>query len=292
MVSVVNQNQQKQKQVEIDKKMVDLEKEIKKAKCENAYEQGLNIVIELLEMGCRDTIVLFAAAEFYFMAGDYDRSVQWIDNTLAVDPKHINARILLSRICILEDRFKDGLSIVTVILNMAGNVLTKTQEHEIKDLLAYYKSTESELIMKQYPTVAEFLGLSENKEVVQVEDDVLSEEQHITELNCQSEDEVLRTKEKSLEEIKSEILDQHISLSEKIKLCNAFAGAYYYKGQFAIAEELLAMALNFDGTDYQTLRNLVCVSVEQKNEKLALEYASQMKETNFMLLQYIREHFI
>ena len=77
-------------------------------------------------------------------------------------------------------------------------------------------------------------------------------------------------------------------LKSKIALCNSFAGACFFKQKLTEAEEFLTMALSFDGHHKETLRNYVCLALEQKDKEKALFYAAKLEETDFSLLQQIR----
>ena len=60
------------------------------------YAEALGTVAAMIEKGIKDADAFYDAAYSYFMSGDYERAIQWVDNTLRLVPQHVRARILLA----------------------------------------------------------------------------------------------------------------------------------------------------------------------------------------------------
>lgn len=86
-----------------------------------------------------------------------------------------------------------------------------------------------------------------------------------------------------------DVLAKPISLAEKIRILNAFAGASYAADDFAAAETLLRAALQLDESDAATIRNLALTIAAEGEEEKALQIASQLPATDFVLLQAIKD---
>ena len=80
------------------------------------YAETINALAELVQAGGHDAESLYMGAYSYFMTGDYLRAASMVQNVLTFDPNHVAARILLARVCILEDRADDGLAIFDFVL--------------------------------------------------------------------------------------------------------------------------------------------------------------------------------
>ena len=123
-----------------------------------------SISAEVYDAGC-----MYEGACAYFMLGDYTRAAQWVQNTLQYAPDHAAARLLLARICILEDRVEDGLAIFEFVLAHEAAQLTQQQREDMEDILAYYGRSEASLVRK-YPHVAAFLHVEAEEDAETVDE--------------------------------------------------------------------------------------------------------------------------
>jgi len=296
--------QQKNKTEGQQNQVAGLKEKIAKYKEVGKYEEALEVVIELLQMKCQDIDVIFDAAELYFMAGDYERTTVWINKTLEFSPEHIEARMLLTRICMLTDRSKDGLNIMEFVLRKKGQQLTEEQKAEIEEILEYFRYTSDvDELTNGYPYVAKFLGLTTEPAATEipVKDIVYEGKDNIMNASfadrkiVEDEPEKQETQEtdrellQSVETIKASIMDKNVSLQEKISLCNSFAGAYYYEDKLADAEALLLSAFSLDEYNGETLRNLAMLAIANGDKKTALQYAAKLSHTDFALVKLIKE---
>jgi len=159
-------NQKKNKSTELKAKIT----EYKEA---GNIKEALDVVVALFNLKCYDVEVLFAAAELYFLDGDYERAVVWADKTMEFEPAHVGARILLSQICFLQERVPDGLSVLEFIL-VNGTNLLDVQQAQIQKVLEQF--SECEDILAPYPHVCEFLRSSNNSESeTEIVDSVITE---------------------------------------------------------------------------------------------------------------------
>ncbi len=148
-------NQKKNKSTELKAKIT----EYKQA---GNIKEALDVVVELFNLKCYDVEVLFDAAELYFLDGDYERAAVWADKTMEFEPTHVGARILLSQICFLKNRPKDGLAVLEFILNTT-QPLTDQQIEQIQGSLESLNSSTRELCIA-YPNITNFMNSVENLE--------------------------------------------------------------------------------------------------------------------------------
>lgn len=131
------------------------------------YETYINEVSELAEhQGMTDEFV-YDTAYAYFMLGDYERAAAWINSTLTLAPGHLEARILLARLCLMEDRIDDGLAVFDFVLDKGQDALDGDKREELDDILSFYGRNEGEMIRQKYPHIAAFLHLIEVPEAVE-----------------------------------------------------------------------------------------------------------------------------
>ena len=281
-------NQRQRKADNEDTQITILKNEIIKLKNEKKYEEGLEKVIALMDLGYKDAGLMETTAEFYFMAMDYQRSAEWINRTLDVDSQNLEARILLARICVLGEQIEEGLGIIDIVLKIGENRLSKEQKQQLEEILEFYKITAADTIKAKYPHIKKFLNLVEDKceqfslasAAIQIKENLF--------INNIAEEKNCSKEIKSIATIKSEILQKQVSLQEKIRLCNFFAGGYYYDNTFKEADILLTMAVEFDQYDEMTLRNIALLKAEMKETEQALNYVSKLKTIDFSLLNFIK----
>lgn len=131
------------------------------------YGEALNILAEMIDQKIYDPDSMYRGAACYFMTGDYKRAISWLDNTLRFEPHHIAARLLLARICILEDRTQDGLAIYDFVLEHYEQALQPEQREDMQDILEYYVQQDKERVCRDFPYVAAFMHLAEQPQAAE-----------------------------------------------------------------------------------------------------------------------------
>lgn len=124
------------------------------------FETALEVLAGQIQDKKYDGETVYWGAYAYFMLGDYERAAQWIDNALTIDVANIPARILLARICILEDKIKEGMSVYNFVVQNYEGSLTEHEREEITDVLDYYVQFEQEELT-DFPILRKFLGVAE-----------------------------------------------------------------------------------------------------------------------------------
>lgn len=271
-------------------KIENLKAKIAECKENGKQEEELAFIVELLQLQCCDTDIIFDAAQLYFMAGDYEQSAIWINKTLELVPDHLEARILLTRICILGDRIRDGLAVLDCILKRDQD-LSEKQKDQMKEILAYSEQTRNtNELLQDYSHVAAFWEAMQVapppslSPFAEVKDTLLE----VVKAGTAG---VVITKGHA-EAIKSEIMTKNISLQGKIELCNSIAGEYCYAGQLADAEMMLLAAFSLDECNMETLRNLSLLMLVCDDKNRALQYAEKIPQKDFILLQLIKKHVL
>lgn len=124
------------------------------------YDKALETLAQLIKAGDTKPEYLYKGAYSYFMLGDQERAAQWVSNTLAYAPEHVDARILLARICITQQREDDALAILDFLAEQDGDSLKPEQAQTIRDIGSYYARTEPAKLQQDFPHIAAFLQAS------------------------------------------------------------------------------------------------------------------------------------
>ncbi len=273
------------------------------------YAEALNYMPDVLRQEEMKPEFFYRTAYCYFMQGDYERASKWIDDALGAMPGDIQTLLLLAKICTLCNRSEDGLAVLDMLVKNAKEQLSGTQQEEVKDCSLAFLRKDKEAARKNYPSLAEFVlstedgadgksakailtalkqKLAEAKERdggVPAENSapVAKKEVCIEKETCPSEE-----KNSCIAQAKAEqVLSMELPVKDKIRLLNQFAGAFYFQGDAKSAKVLLTASLKLDIED-GTLRNMALVMAELGDREKAMQFAAQMKETDFMLLKSLR----
>ncbi|MBQ1510856.1 MAG: tetratricopeptide repeat protein [Selenomonadaceae bacterium] len=247
-----------------------------------SYGAVLADLAKLVEIsGTASPDAFYAAAYAYFMQGDYKRATEWVNNTLAAAPSHVAARILLSRLCILEDRTAEALAVLDVLLETGA--MTGKERSEIREIVGYYGRTRKDMVCRDYPHIAEFLQLAAPS-VPPAQQPQQPQQPAAGQQAVQGND-VLALAHQKLEEIEG----MQCSLQEKVRLLCSFAGAWYYEGNLEAAQVMLKEAALLDSGNGAVLRGLALIAAESGDMGKALQYAANIQPTDFVLLGLLRD---
>lgn len=256
------------------------------------YAEALGTVAAMIEKGIRDADAFYDAAYSYFMSGDYERATEWVDNTLRLAPEHVKARILLARICLLQDRASDGLAIFEFVLKNYAAALSAEDREDLSEVLDYYGTTKEDEIRAGYPAIAKFLQLDGAASAAQPEafQPLAQQVQRIETQPVQPTQPAGQEADDEAEVLRlvQEILGKDVAVLEKVRLLNSFAGGFFLAGSFAAAKSLLKQALVLDAHDEMTLKNMGYTLAALGERDTALELASMMQRPDFGLLSVIR----
>lgn len=274
----IKRSQQSQKDNEIRQETKIMKAEITELLAKEKYVEVIEELAKMIKAKCYDADTMYAGAFSYFMLGDYKRASDWVNNTLTYDPQNINVRILLARLCFLEDRVNDGLAVCNFVMQYYSNNLNDEQQHDLEDLVSMYIDDDG-VDKTIYPYL-----------LTMINDDATidtTEEAVASPLAKEAAD----SKIIALDIAKAkcqEIMQQQLALTDKVKLLNSFAASFYLDKDFASAELLLTEALRIDTKNDATLRNMIMTQLALGNKEKAKEFAAEMVIPDFVLLDNIK----
>lgn len=287
---------------------VQTEQELSKLFAERKYEQVLEKLAVLIAAKDVKPEYLYDGAYSYFMLGDLERASQWVSNTLTYAPAHVDARILLARICMAQKRQSDAFAILDFLAEHDADDLTEEQREDIRDIGGYALETAGQAEGQDYPHLVALLHAGQPAQKKEAPSNTLEMLRNLKKKVHdfdRKEEAPAAEPAKVAEPVKvaepatpvaglaqqqvDDVLAKPISLAEKIRILNAFAGASYAADDFAAAETLLRAALQLDESDAATIRNLALTIAAEGEKEKALQIASQLPVTDFVLLQAIKD---
>lgn len=88
----------------------------------------------------------------------------------------------------------------------------------------------------------------------------------------------------------AKIVAKEISLVEKVRLINVFAGVCYKQGDYQSAFDLLSAALELDGQDVATLKNIAYTCLSAGEQEQAMSFAAKLPVVDFTLLYALKQN--
>lgn len=88
----------------------------------------------------------------------------------------------------------------------------------------------------------------------------------------------------------AKIVAKEISLVEKVRLINVFAGVCYKQGDYQSAFDLLSAALELDGQDVATLKNIAYTCLSAGEQEQAMSFAAKLPVVDFALLYALKQN--
>lgn len=280
------------------------------------YSKVLEVLAELIQVRDIKPDLLYKGAYSYFMLGDYERAAQWINNTLSYDKHHVEARILLARLCFMQYRHEDGLAIYDFLVEHYCETMTRSQKEQIRDNSECYVRREGENFRHNYPYLADFLQVGKipsqaPMNTVKTETTVVTEEGNsalsalqrlkakLQAVQAQNEQDkadkpISDSKEGTVGKVETnqqieEIMNRTGSLREKVQLLNKFAAAQYMEEAYQAAEDYLKAALQLDDGDSQTIRNMAMTQAALGDMAKAQALMACLPKADFMLLYMLKE---
>jgi len=125
-------------------------------------------------------------------------------------------------------------------------------------------------------------------EVVQEKEEITSETQPIV----KESDNVQQNEAEKVDvsDTLTKIAAKEISLVEKVRLINVFAGVCYQQGDYQSAFDLLSAALEIDGQDAATLKNIAYTCLSAGEQEQALSFAAKLPGVDFALLYALKQN--
>lgn len=87
----------------------------------------------------------------------------------------------------------------------------------------------------------------------------------------------------------AKIVAKEISLVEKVRLLNVFAGVCYQQGDYQSAFDLLSAALELDSQDAATLKNIAYTCLSAGEQEQAMSFAAKLPVVDFALLYALKQ---
>lgn len=241
-----------------------LKKDIEEKLASESYAEVINDLAKLIENKCYDKDLMYYGAYSYFMLGDYERAIAWINNTLSFDPQNLKARILLARICFIEDKAKEGLDVIEFVLKNYKHTLSDDELTELKNIASFYVHNDEELIKASYADIAALFKLEAIDSAPKAENAIATDADI------------------------EKILAEPTGIAAKVKILNAFAGGMLVNDDYTAAEKFLVAALKLDLASDETLANLAILTALKGNKEKALAFAGKMSYTSFALLNQLK----
>ncbi|MCR5175311.1 MAG: hypothetical protein K6C05_00510 [Anaerovibrio sp.] len=153
----INNNKKKKKNSALASELILLKKKMKKQYEDGEYVEAMDTMAEIAQHKKMDPEIMFMGANCYFNTGDYERAAKWTNHTLEYDPRNIGARLLLSRLCFVQDKMDDGFKLLNFVLEHFVEALSEKDQVLLMDMLEYCHDNMPDM-MEQYPALVDYFN--------------------------------------------------------------------------------------------------------------------------------------
>lgn len=157
-------------------------------------------------------------------------------------------------------------------------LLSKNKEQGVEENNEVQKPVEttiiSEAVQEKDEITPEIQQVEENQSIVEESDNVQQNE----------------VEKVDVSDTLAKIATKDISLVEKVRLINVFAGVCYQQGDYQSAFDLLSAALELDGQDAATLKNIAYTCLSAGEQEQALSFAAKLPVVDFALLYALKQN--
>ena len=157
-------------------------------------------------------------------------------------------------------------------------LLSKNKEQVVEGNNEVQKPVESTIISE---------AVQEKEEITPEIQQVESPQPIVEELDNVQQNE---TEKVDVSDTLAKIAAKEISLSEKVRLINVFAGVCYQQGDYQSAFDLLSAALELDGQDAATLKNIAYTCLSAGEQEQAMSFAAKLPVVDFALLYALKQN--
>ena len=169
----------------------------------------------------------------------------------------------------------------------------------LRQLLSKNKDSEEKQVVEEVNEVQEPAETTITREVI-APVAVQDKEEIIPEIQCVEENQPVVEESDDVQQNEADKVDvsdtlakivaKEISLVEKVRLINVFAGVCYKQGDYQSAFDLLSAALEIDGQDAATLKNIAYTCLSAGEQEQAMSFAAKLPVVDFALLYALKQN--
>ena len=152
----INNNKKKKQENAALNELVQLKKKMKDQYEAGEYVEAMDTMAEIAQHKKMDPEIMYMGASCYFMTGDYERAAKWVNNILNYDSQNIPARLLLARLCFVENKAENGFAILDLLVEKYSGAMGEEDKKILLEMLGYCKGNmpalmdKHSLLMKYY----------------------------------------------------------------------------------------------------------------------------------------------
>ena len=117
---------------------------------------ALTVLAQLVDMGCRDLEIIRAGLNNYFAVGDFERTAKWAETLLTVAPDDVGARLVIAKLCLINNRLCDALAVFDFIALNLYHKMTVAERDEMTDILLEC-AKQDKYTVAFYPNAVDFV---------------------------------------------------------------------------------------------------------------------------------------
>lgn len=280
-----------------------LQQEVLGYKLKEKYEEALISIGEIFSMEYYSDEIMSEVAEIYYLKGDMERAESWSKKIISLNTKTMKGYLILAQIYSKQSRIAELLPVLEQLLgaDFAGIENKIEKLLETVNLSAYEDEIEKnyrnihqylckkQTVEKKQPAVGAALNnlknLLQELGIEKKQEDTLAElisnafEHGLTEAAAE------KLKDEDVEQVIAEMMKHTGNNQQKVELLNLLAAKFYEYHCTEKVLPLLVKALELDGQDDNSLKNLSVVLFSIGEKELALQYANKVVKKDIAMIE-------
>ncbi len=304
---------------EIDmNKINELKQRVLQYKLQGNYDDARIVISEIFEMEYFSTDVMYELADIYYITDDIERAEVWSKKVISFDKNHAEGYLLLAKVYRKQNALVELLPILNKLLEKEFDSIKSKVEELINtiDLMDYEID-----IAKYYRNLSQYIAKTKEQTIV---DESVSEvqpsdkKQQVTKTDLSNLKNLLqglgldkkqentlanmiedafkngltaqvaeRLKVEEIDQVVNEISEHSATDAHKVDLLNTIAVKFYEYQCLDKVLPVLVKALEMDGQNDNSLKNLGVLLFNIGEQELALQYLDKVSQKDIAVIDFI-----
>ncbi|MBP2630514.1 MAG: repeat-containing protein [Firmicutes bacterium] len=299
-------------------KINQLKQEVLQYKLQGNYEAAKNIISDIFTMEYYGIDVMSELADIYYITDDLERAEVWSKKVISFDKNHAEAYLLLAKVY----RKQNAAFELWPILNKLLEKNFDNIKHKVEELLNTIDLSDYQMeIAKNYKNLSQYIAKRREQAIPVAsvnEVQLVEKKPQVTKTDLSNLKNLLQglglgkkqentlanmiedafengLTDQTAEKLKVEAIDQVITeISEhsetdhhKVELLNAVAVKFYEYHNLDKVLPILVKALELDGQDNNSLKNLGVLLFNIGEQELALQYLDKVSQKDIAVIDFI-----
>lgn len=120
------------------------------------YPKALEIVSELLDLGCSEASVICTGARYCYEMRNYRLAMSLVENALSIEPNYVDALILKGRILLVSNNMDSAMAVFNSAVTDCS--LNESQRRELQEIISVFAKYATDTLREHFPDLFKFVS--------------------------------------------------------------------------------------------------------------------------------------